>query len=144
MATRIDLGIAMGSGPQFTRWTIPYTDLTAAALVQSVNLFTLNQGGIILGVRIKHTTAFAGTAWSATTVSVGWASDYTAFASAFDIFQAVADTTLQNTSEFKCVTNAAAGTAVVARFTSVGGNLSAGTAGAVNIDVLYLQPSVAV
>lgn len=134
------LALDLGSGLTLKRFTLTYSDLTTAGLTQTIALFTLAKGGIVLGVRIKHSTAFSGTGWTACTVSVGSSSNgATGYASAFDIFQAVADAARQLSQVFKDGPNAAE--AVNAYFTSVGGNLSVGTAGSVDIDVLYANPT---
>ena len=128
----------LGNGPCTNRYTISYADLTTAGTTQTLALFTLPQGGKILGVTIKHSTAFRGTAWSACTVSVGSATGgATYYASAFDVYQAVAATTFQDTAEYKSAIYTAE--AVNAYFTSTGGNLSVGTAGVVTIDVFFLN-----
>jgi hypothetical protein len=139
------LASQFGGGPAWFRYTISNTstsagalDLTAAAATQTVPLFTMSAGSLILGVRIHHTTAFAGTAWTAATVSVGSTVVGNAgFASAFDIFQAVSSTAVQETSQFKSGTVVAQ--PVNAYFTITGGNVSVITAGSVDIDVLYLD-----
>lgn len=132
------LAAQLGNGASFTRYTVNYADLTAAALVQTLLLFNLSKGGKILGINIKHNTAFAGTGQTAMSVSVGSSVvGATGFASAFNIFQAVADTTMQETNEFKSGGYAAQD--VNAYFTAVGGNLNVGTAGSVDIDVYCLD-----
>ena len=133
------LNTALGGAVTFRRFIIPYTDLTTAATSMNVALCTLSKGSVILGVRIKHSTAFAGAGpWTTCVVSVGTTigSAYAAFASAFDVFQAVADTTLQETAQFKSTSYTAI--PLVARFTA-SHNCSVATAGQVEIDILYLN-----
>jgi hypothetical protein len=133
--------IASNSGSYLVtrRFTVNYSEITAAALVKAWSLFTLPAGGKILGVEIKHSTAFSGGAVSAATVSVGVATEVARYAAAFNIFQAVADTTLQETTEFKSGQRTAA--SVIAYFTTVGANISALTAGVVEITVTFLNVS---
>ena len=132
------LASQLGNGAAWFRFTISYADLTAAATTQTIALKTIPAGSILLGLRVKPSTAFRGTAWSALTVSVGSAvGGATYFASALDCYQAVADTALQESASFKAGTIAAQ--AINAYFTSTGGNLSVGTAGSVDIDVLWLN-----
>ena len=129
-------GLALGFGGSLecNRYSIPYTDPTAAALTKTWPLFTLKKGSIILGVRIKHSTKFAGTAVTAVTVSVGSSGlGTTGLANAFDVFQAVAAGARELSQTFK---DTDADEVINAYFTSVGGNLSALTAGSVEIDVL--------
>jgi hypothetical protein len=133
-------GIATDLGGQvtFRRFTITYADLTDADTSQTINLFTLPKGGIILGVRIKHSTAFSGGTVATCTVSVGSAAGTaTDFASAYDIFSAAGDTAFQVTSEFKAVTYVA--DTVTATVTTTVGNVTDTTAGSVDIDVCFLN-----
>jgi hypothetical protein len=127
----------MGSGAQFRRFTVTHADLTASATTQNVTLFTLPKGSVVCGVRIKHSTAFAGGTLSAMTVSVGTSGDTTAYAGAFDVFQTVADTTFQVTDQFNAASYAAH--SIVAAFTATGDNVVNATAGVVDIDIYYLN-----
>ena len=130
------LSSAMGTGLVYVEYAITYADLTTAGTAQNITLFTPSQPKFkIMGVTIKHSTAFAGTGpWTTCTVSVGTAVAPTAYASAFDIFQAVGD--FQDSAQYKSTTEAA--TAVIARFTA-SHNVNVGTAGSVYIRVLYLD-----
>ena len=130
------VGLNLGGALEYRRFTVPYTDLTdTAGTSKAVTLFTIPKGGKILGVFAKHSVAFAGVAISAMTVSVGKSGSTTFFTSAFDIFAAVADTTVQETALFKCGQLTAL--AVIATFTSTGANLTVLTAGSVDIYVLF-------
>lgn len=155
--TRTNLVPQFGQVVQFMSYQFGSADLTAAATTQTITLLanpasnvsgitggspnlTLNQGSLILYIRIKHSVAFAGTSWTACTVSVGksgGATNY--FAPAFNIFQAVADGTLQETV-MPPMGQLSACTLTVT-FTSTGGNLNVCTAGTVNIDILALPVS---
>jgi hypothetical protein len=117
--------------------TITHADLTDDDTSQAITLFTLGAGSKILGVEVKHSVAFSGGTINAMTVSVGNASSATAYTSAYDIYQAVLNTNLQETALFKAGTAAAVD--VLATFTSTAGNLVAATAGSVDIKVLYLN-----
>jgi hypothetical protein len=101
------------------------------------------RGTYVKNVRIKHTASFTGGAITAVTVSVGSAAgSATSFAGAFNIFQAVADTTLQGGPPTVAQVTYAADT-ITAVFTSTSANLSALTAGVVNIDVeMWLEPDL--
>ncbi len=130
------LTTSVGNGPEFRRFTVTYADLTAAAVTESISLFTLSKGGKVLGVSIKHSVPFSGGALASMSVSVGVAGDVARYASAFDIWQVAADTTLQESTEFKHGQYAAIG--VVAAFTG-SANVNTATAGSVDIDVLYIN-----
>jgi hypothetical protein len=127
-----------GNGPTWTKYTVAYTTLAAAALTNSPVLFALPAKGVISKVAIKHTAAFAGGAISDYTVSVGITGNLTKYASAFDVFQPVASNTAQISSggfieDFTSTTN------VLITATSVGANLDAATAGSVDV---YVETSV--
>lgn len=149
---RTDIGLSLSGYLSYCKFTIGYQDLTSyAALSESIALvwnaiasnpanFSLPQAGVMMGVRVHHTIAFAGVGITDMTVSVGANGlSNTFFTPAFDIFQAVSNTTLQETSMFKSGLQAnPGGTANVNQqisvtFTATGGNLSALTAGSVDI-----------
>lgn len=70
-----------------------YTTQTAlaAATTQTINLFTLAGGSMILACKCKPTTAFTGGAVTAATVQVGRASGTDFYLTKFNIFTAAAD-----------------------------------------------------
>lgn len=121
--------------PSWIKTTIPYTSFQTAATTNSITLLALPAGAVIHGVKIKHSTAFAGTSITAVTVSVGVTGVLNKYASAFDVFQAVGDTIFQLSNVLGSESN---GTSVnlLATATSTGANLSALTAGSVDIWVL--------
>lgn len=130
----------MGPSSIVERYTLTKGDLTTAATTQTIDLRTLPKGHIVLGVRIKHSTAFSGGSISAMTVSVGAAAGTaTTFAAAFDVFQAAADTTAAMTSGWKAATYAS--DTLQAKFTATSDNVNAATAGEVHIDVEMFFPS---
>lgn len=136
-----ELATGLGQGITFRRFTFTYLDLqaTSGSGAKALAMFTLAAGAIIMGVRVKHSVAFAGGSLSAMTVSVGKTGSLTFFTSTQDIFQAVADTTVQETALFKHGQQTAL--AVVANFAPTGDNCSAATAGTVDIDVAMLVVS---
>jgi hypothetical protein len=147
---RTDIGLAMGGNVAFCIFTIGYQDLLAIAATSSGQLplvynqgalaFNIPAGGLMLGVRIHHTVSFAGGGpLTAMTVAVGNAGTANFFAPAFDIFQAAANNTLQETALFKAGTVAAV--PVTVTFTATGGNLSQLTAGSVDIWLYWLNVS---
>lgn len=136
----------------YTDFTLTYADLTAAASSQEIQLlfnppaspisivtpqpFQLYAGSVMLGVRIIASTAFRGGSLSAMTVSVGASGDSTRFAAAFDIYQAVGPTVLQETAEFKSGSSLAI--PVTVTFSATGDNVRAVTAGLVDIFLYYI------
>lgn len=120
-------------------YTVGEASLTDADTSEDETLFTLPAGGRVTGVAIKHSTAFTGGGLSAMTVSVGVSGTVTAYSiSAFDIFQAVANTTMLLADNFNSTTNASQ--TVIAQFNSTGANVSAATAGSVDLEVCYVEP----
>jgi hypothetical protein len=109
--------------------------LTAASTTQDITLFQLPARGVVTGTTIKHSAAFSGGGLTGMTVSVGDQSSATLYAPAFDVFQAVSDTTFANADGFKSSTFAARD--VFARFTSTGGNVVDATAGKVEVTACY-------
>ena len=130
--------VALPPDERCTTFTIPETDLTAAATTEDETLFELQSGHKVSGVFVKHSTAFSGGSLTAMTVSVGDSSGTTFYTSAFDVFQAVSDTAFQDSDMFKSSTNAARN--VLARFMATGDNVVNATAGSVDIRVCVTSP----
>ena len=80
--------------PAWAIYTIPYTNdaFKTAATAVSVVVFQLPAKGAIQGIRLKHSVAFAGTGITSVTCSLGDGTSHTAYAPAFDVFQAVSNT----------------------------------------------------
>jgi len=112
--------------PQWHKYTVAYTGLTAAATTQQVTLFTLPANGDIEGIRIKHSAAFAGPSITAMTVSIGSSANATGYAPAFNVFQAPSASTMYSDGGSFALTSAAHD--VVAQFAATGANLGTGTA----------------
>jgi hypothetical protein len=127
------------------RWllvgALTYADFSAAATTSTVNLFNLEPRGIIQGIKIKHTVAFAGPSISAYTVSVGDAGTAALLASAFDVLQAFGSTAFQLSQNFYGEDNTIP-TLITATAVSTGANLSVATAGQVNIWALLSKSVV--
>lgn len=133
--------VTMGPATVMERFILTFADLSEADGSQTITLMTLPKGAIIKGVRIKHSTAFSGGGAGAVTCAVGSAAGATnSFAAAFDVFQAVANTTAQMTSGWKANTYAADTlTATIAANV----NVNTLTAGVVNIDVeMWIIPDL--
>lgn len=148
---RTDFGMAMGGNVAYCKFTVPYSDLTSfAATSQQIPLvfntlsnipgsFQIPQGGAMCGAKVHATVAFAGPSISAMTVSLGVTGTATFFTAAFDIFQAVGNTVLQETSMFK--SGSAIAVTVLANFVATGANLSALNAGSVDLYIYWLNVS---
>lgn len=134
-------GVLMGNGgapvtgttavPVCSKYTIPYTSVQTAATTNDVALFTLPARGKITGITIKHSAAFAGSSITAVSVSIGASGNPTAYASAYNILQAVSNTAMQDDGGHYSVDFASH--AVSARFISTGADLSALTTGSVDV-----------
>jgi hypothetical protein len=81
--------------PRWLKFTHAATDFTAASATEDIEVYSLPAGGIIQGVKIKHSTAFSGGTAASLTLSVGISGTLAKYASAFDVFQAAAATTFQ-------------------------------------------------
>jgi len=132
------LAANLGGFVEYRKFSLTYADLTTAGTTQTIALFTLPANAKILGVYQKHSVAFAGGSLSSMTVSVGSAIGATQFTATFDVFQAVADTTVQETAMFKSGTAAAQ---VVNSYWTGSHNVNTATAGALDICVLFLNVS---
>lgn len=77
--------------PVWTKYTVTYTQLSAAALTNDIALLTLPAKTLIHHVVIKQTTAFAGT--TTYTLSVGVSGTLAKYIAAYDVKPAVAATT---------------------------------------------------
>ncbi len=112
--------------------TRTYSDFATAGLTSSIALFNLAAAGIIHGVKIKHSIAFAGGAIATYTVSVGIVGTVAKYAAAYDVFQAVSGTAFQLSTTVGSESHTA-GTSIIATATSTVANLDQATAGAVDI-----------
>lgn len=133
-------GTTIASAQAIPQWVhvgnaISYISLAAASTTNSIALFTLPAAGVIHGIKVIHSTAFAGASITAYTVSVGIASNVIRYASAFNVFQAPSGTSFQLTNEMISENNAAT-TAVVLTAVSTGANLNAASAGVVDVYAL--------
>jgi hypothetical protein len=122
------------AGSAWTKITIAYTDFTAAATTQTINLFTLASGAAVTGIFMEPKTAFAGTGITAYTVSVGLSGDNQKYAENYDVFTAVGATRFGNFDGHR-VESVGGTTQITITAISTGGNLNAGSAG--SVDVYY-------
>lgn len=125
--------------PAWVKYTVAYSQFSTAALVNSITLLTLPAGGVIHGVKIKHSVAFGGGAISAYTLSVGIVGELEKYASAWDVFQAAVSTYFQMSNVLGSEDHANTA-AIKITATAVGANLSAATGGSVDVWVLQSTP----
>lgn len=115
------------------KYSLTYSDFSAAATFKSVALLTLTGKNQINKVRIKHSASFTGGSISAATMTVNDGAIYT---SAFNVFQAAGNTVgLYNDINSNTTINDETGFTVYAEITTTGGNTNTLTAGAVDIYV---------
>ena len=134
------LATNLGSYVKGKSYQISFSDLqgTSGSGAKSFTLDTLGQGSLVLYVRVKHLTSFAGGNLTAMKVRVGKSGGTTNFfTNDFDVFQAPADGTLLEVSDPPAGQLSAM--TLTATFTPTGDNCSAATAGLVAIDIFSLN-----
>ncbi len=121
----------LGNGA-WKKFTVPYTDLQTAGLTKQVNLVSLDAKGIIEAVLIKSSTAFVGTSISSLLFDVGISTDTNRWVDDYDAKAAVSNSNFNwvNVQEVPSFTTT---TLVTLNATAVGANLSALSAGSVDI-----------
>lgn len=153
-----DIATQLGGRIRFTRFVITYKDLqalgVAATGAQAINLTDqvnpsntflipptngVAGGAKILGIAVKTSTAFGGGALTALTMSVGVTGALTRFTAAFDIFQAIGDTVLQETAMFKLGQYSPA--QLVVNFIPTTDVVANATAGQLFLDICWLDNS---
>ena len=144
-----ELPIQYGQGLHLIRFVITFADLQALAAGTSPttitladsngNAYNVPQGSIIMGVRAKTDTVFSGGSTTALTFSLGNTNGGTTyFTATYNMFTAVADTNVQETSLFK----AGQDSSFTLLLNVVGDgthDLNAYTAGQVHYDILIMQ-----
>lgn len=122
--------------PVWTKYTVGFAALAAAALSNDIELFQLPAGGIIHAVKIKHGTSFSGGGITSYTLSVGNTVNFTKYSgTAHNIFQATGDTVYKLAGVLDGESHAALAS-IRLRAVSIGANLNAATQGTVEIWVL--------
>lgn len=152
--TRQGLATNLGGGVCLDSFQFTFTDLqgTSGAGAKTFNLYnilsgppyytsiatTFPQGSMIMEMRVKHSVAFSGGSLTGMTVSVGKTGGaVNFFTPAFNVFQAVADGTLQET--FAIPMGQLSPVTPTVTFTPTGDTCANCTAGVVNIDVLWCK-----
>ena len=121
-----------GEAMQVYKHTKTYADLATAGVTNNITLFSLGAGQVIHKVKIKHSIAFAGGALASYTISLGITGELAKYATAFNVFQAAAGTTMQ-LSEGPWTEDHGAAVDVKIAAVSTGANLDAATAGSVDV-----------
>lgn len=131
----VNLNGAENNAPSWEKFTKSYADFVSAGYSNTITLFTLPAGGVIHGVKIKHSTAFSGGSITGYTLVVGVDGALAKYASPFDVRQSPGDDIFEMALGFFSESHANA-TLVRVTATSVGDTLNMGTQGVVDIWVL--------
>lgn len=124
--------IRSGRTPRVRKITLSYTALSTAGLTAATTIYNLPAGGVYRHTKQKTSQAFTGGAVTAATIEIGIVGNTTKYASAYDVFAAVAATNMQSSFNTGVESHGAA-TAIVATLKTLGANTSALTAGSVEI-----------
>lgn len=81
--------------PFWRKYTVGFAALQLASLNNNVELFQLPAGGVLHAVKVKHSTAFAGTAITDVKLAVGLSLTLGKFVDVFDVDSAVSATNLR-------------------------------------------------
>lgn len=146
------LGLNLGGDISVKRFTFSYGNCVDAGanLTATLPLFTLKDESLVIGVRTKLRTVFAGTAVTAVSFTMGnpttttpvVAANLVKWGAAFDCMQAITATgpSVRITGPTLLTTTGRGYDEVVNLYvTAVGGNLNAMTAGVVTIDFYILN-----
>lgn len=119
----------------WTKYTIPFASVQTAATANAVTVVSLTARQMVCGVVEKHTTAFAGTSITGLTVTIGDSNGTSTTYSpvAFNVLQTVSNTAFVANNVIGMASFA--GGTIQANFTATGANLSALTAGSLDLDV---------
>lgn len=121
----------------WVRFSVTYSDLSAAALLNDVLLMTLPIKGVPERIIVKHSASFTGGSLSAYSVSIGLTGELARFVDPFDVFQAPSDDTYADVEIIDGAPSFGGTTGIRIAATSVGANLSAATAGALDVWIKY-------
>jgi hypothetical protein len=130
----------LGGGLKHVVYRVSYTDLTAAAVTQTVAVKALPSGAEPIAVWTDLVTAFAAPVASALTCQVGTSSDTDAYVTAGELLSGPPSTGRRH---IKGAWITGDGKTVNALFTATGANLGNGsattlTAGKVDIHIVYI------
>lgn len=116
----------------WTKYTVGFAALSAAAVTNDIELFSLAAKTMIHSVVIKQSTAFSGGLIATYTISVGISGNLVKYGVAFNTFQAAGATVfgMNNLPGIESFTGA---TSIRIAAVSTIGNLSAATSGSVDV-----------
>jgi len=115
------------------QYNLAFGEFSAAALTKEVTLFSLAAKQIPEAFIIKHSTAFTGGSISAMTMEIGITGENDRFLAAFNVFQTVGGTVFAAQASTLDIQSFTGATNIIIKATSVGANLSALSAGVVDV-----------
>lgn len=110
---------------------LSHTSFQVAAVTKTNILTVLGASAFVHGIKLKHSQAFAGTGITAYTLSVAWAGEVATLLPAYNVLQATGAETFSIASNFDSKNQNGINLEITA--ISTGANLSASTAGVVDI-----------
>lgn len=147
--TKKDFAVQYGNGVRATIFTVTFADLqaisgsgaqpiTLADADNPLKLFTIPQYSRIMSIMVKTSVAFTGGSLSGMTMSLGVTGAVTRFTAAYNIFQTIGDTVLQETAspasgQYSTIN------AIIATFTPTADTLANCTAGQLEIEILWAE-----
>lgn len=121
--------------PVWTKYTIPFSAAQTTSTANAVTVVTLTARQLVCGVVEKTTTAFAGTSITGLTASIGDSNgtSTTYSSAAYNLLATVSNTNFVANNVLGMASFV--GGTIQANFTSTGANLTALTAGSLDVDV---------
>ena len=123
------------NSPVWSSYNLTYSSFSTASTSNTITLVTIPPKTMIHQVVIKHSTAFSGSGITGYTVSIGDAAKNVRFTQPWDVTQTVSDTT-RSITQVDDIESFASSTNILITANSTGTNLSAATAGAVEVWLL--------
>jgi hypothetical protein len=125
--------------PLWTKLSVVHAQFQVAGLTQNISLFSLPAGGLIHGVKLKTSEAFAGVGITGYFLSIGFVGALDDLLIEYSVTPAVANDTFAIAQTFDSRDHGAAvDVRIAAR--STGANLNQSTAGAADIWLLISGP----
>lgn len=125
--------------PAWKKFSVVHTQFQTAGLTQNILLYNLPAGGLIHGVKLKQSIAFAGAGITGYFLSLGFVGALDDLLIEYTVTPAPAADTFAISQTFDSRNHSAA-VAVQIAARSTGANLSASTAGAADIWLLISRP----
>lgn len=125
--------------PGWIKLSVAHTDFQVAALTQNILLYSLPAGGLVHGVKLKQTAAFAGIGITGYTLSLGFVGALDDLMVAYSVTPAPAADVFAIAQTFDSRNHSAAVDIRIAAV-ATGANLNQSTAGAADVWLLISRP----